>query len=190
MHVHFRSSFTNNTAPYRFMHPAPADLPSARAHWLATRKQTKQMARHELGDPHAFDAYKKSDRAVILAKWLVHTYGHQQLNSGSGVSAEPHCTRYFVQAGIRRQVALTRWLSIYGSLSLLLFKAGGCETALVWGGRQQARIANTPPMYRHIQAGNSTIQPRDCASPCEGAGIITSSLHCCKSLRMRAPLLH
>lgn len=75
---------------HRFTHPPPAEIQNARIAWLTARAKAKQMRRHDLGDTHAFDAFKKADRAAVLANWLVQTYGREHLNQGSGVHQYNH----------------------------------------------------------------------------------------------------
>eukprot|EP00892_Ulva_mutabilis_P010120 jgi/Ulvmu1/7480/UM037_0023.1 len=69
----------------KYVHPHPEDVSAVRCLWLSARKQEKQARSHMLGDPHAFDSLKKSQRAAELAKWIVQTYGREWLNGGSGV---------------------------------------------------------------------------------------------------------
>ncbi len=48
------------------------------------RRQRRHQMAAGLGDPHAGDAKRKSQRAAIFACWLLDTFGKEHLNQGSG----------------------------------------------------------------------------------------------------------
>jgi len=67
-------------------HPTGEEYASVQAMWVKERTQARRERSKMQDDPHAISSkVPHSRRALIFCRWLVHTFGKDYLNSGTGV---------------------------------------------------------------------------------------------------------
>ncbi|GMH35979.1 hypothetical protein BSKO_03847 [Bryopsis sp. KO-2023] len=69
----------------RYSHNIMEGIGPVRTGWVENRRSRRRQAGVDPSDPHMNDALRKSNRAAVFCRWLVDTFGKENLCAGNGV---------------------------------------------------------------------------------------------------------